>query len=209
MIGTTNSISILQGDSVEQLRTFPDRSIDMIFTSPPFKDEDVPGDYWEFYDTFFQEALRVTSKVICIIHSSTKMNHIIAKYPPKRTMIWSKGVSQYTHRYNPIFCYQISEDYKINKFIWSDAFGVQAVNGMWKSHTFQDPVLLYSTIIRMFKGCNLICDPFMGSGTTGLACKSLDKKFIGIDISEENCNTAKVRIEQENIDLWLNEPLAV
>jgi DNA modification methylase len=200
------TIQIKQGDAVEQLRTLPDLSIDMIFTSPPFKEEDVRGDYltyWDFYDAFFQEALRVTSKVICIIHSSTKMNQIIAEYPPKRTMIWSKGVSQYTHRYNPIFCYQMSEDYKINKFIWSDCFGVSAENGKWKAHTFQDPVLLYSTIIRMFKGCTLICDPFVGSGTTGLACKSLGKNFIGIDISEENCNTAKVRIEQENISEWV------
>ena len=189
-------------DCLKGMQEIPDKSIDMIFTSPPFKDEDVPGDYWEFYDSFFTEAQRITNKVICIIHSSTKMNTIIAKYPPKRTMIWSKGVSQYTHRYNPIFCYQMSDDYKINKFIWSDAFGVQAVNGMWKAHTFQDPILLYSTIIRMFKGCELVLDPFMGSGTTGLACKSLNKNFIGFELSEENCNIAKVRIEQENISEW-------
>jgi DNA modification methylase len=202
------TITILQGDAVEQLRILPTKSMDMIFTSPPFNSShdhshDIIGDYWEFYDAFFQEAIRVTSKVICIIHSSTKMNEIITKYPPKRTMIWGKGVSQYSYRFNPIFCYQMSDEYKINKYIWSDCFGVSAVNGMWKAHAFQDPILLYTTIIRMFKGCDLICDPFMGSGTTGLACKSLGKNFIGIDISEENCNVAKVRIEQENISEWI------
>lgn len=190
------TIRILQGDVVERLRELPDKSIDMIFTSPPFKDEDVSGDYWEFYNSFFTESRRVTSKVICIIHSSTKMNHIIREYPPKRTIIWGKGVSQYTHRYNPIFCYQISDDYKINKFIWSDCFGAQAINSKWKAHTFQDPLILYVTIINMFKGCQTVCDPFLGSGTTAMACKVLNRDFIGFDIDPECVETSKKMLEQ-------------
>ena len=44
----------------------------------------------------------------------------------------------------------------------------------------------------------VILDPFMGSGTTGVACKKLDRKFIGIELDEEYFNIAKERIENTN-----------
>ena len=42
-----------------------------------------------------------------------------------------------------------------------------------------------------------ILDPFMGSGTTGVACKELNRKFIGIEIVDEYFNIAKDRLENE------------
>lgn len=44
-----------------------------------------------------------------------------------------------------------------------------------------------------------ILDPFMGSGTTGVACKKLNRNFIGIEISEKYYEIAKRRIENENL----------
>ena len=41
-----------------------------------------------------------------------------------------------------------------------------------------------------------ILDPFMGSGTTGVACAELGRSFIGIEISKEYFDIAKKRIEQ-------------
>jgi DNA modification methylase len=40
-----------------------------------------------------------------------------------------------------------------------------------------------------------ILDPFMGSGTTGVACVNLGRKFIGIEISEKYFDIACKRIE--------------
>jgi len=42
-----------------------------------------------------------------------------------------------------------------------------------------------------------VLDPFMGSGSTGKACKLEGFDFIGIEIDPEYCKTAKARIEYE------------
>lgn len=44
----------------------------------------------------------------------------------------------------------------------------------------------------------LVFDPFMGSGTTGVACKNLNRKFIGCEIDLEYYNIAKERLESLN-----------
>jgi site-specific DNA-methyltransferase (adenine-specific) len=42
-----------------------------------------------------------------------------------------------------------------------------------------------------------ILDPFMGSGTTGVACVKLDRNFIGMEISPEYYEISKKRIAGE------------
>lgn len=186
---------IICGDCLEAMKGINSKSIDMIFTSPPFKEEDVEGNYWEKYDKWFSEMNRICKKVIIIIHSATKLNYLIKNYPPKRIMIWGKGYSQCAYRFNPILLYQMSDDCKINKYIWADVFGVQSVQSKKKEHKYQDPLILYKTIIKMFKDCETVLDPFLGSGTTAVACKELGRRYIGIEMNPEYCEIARNHIK--------------
>ena len=43
----------------------------------------------------------------------------------------------------------------------------------------------------------IVLDPFVGSGTTCVAAKNLNRKYLGIDVSEEYCEIAKERIKLE------------
>ena len=45
---------------------------------------------------------------------------------------------------------------------------------------------------------DIVLDPFMGSGTTGVACLNLNRKFCGIELVEKYFNIAKERIEKAN-----------
>jgi len=40
---------IICGDCLEVMKKIPDKGVDFIFTSPPFKEEDVNGSYWRWY----------------------------------------------------------------------------------------------------------------------------------------------------------------
>lgn len=62
-------------------------------------------------------------------------------------------------------------------------------------HPTQKPVLLLEDLIKTFSNeNNLIIDLTMGSGSTGVACKNTNRKFIGIELNENYFNIAKSRI---------------
>ena len=46
---------------------------------------------------------------------------------------------------------------------------------------------------------DLILDPFMGSGTTGIACLNTNRRFIGMELEEDYFNIAKERIANHEI----------
>ncbi len=198
---------IYTGDARELAKAIPDESVDLVFTSPPFKDEDVAGDYWQFYDSLFRECMRVCRKATIIIHSATKINDLMVRYPPKRLMIWGKGISQYSWRYNPILVYQKSDAYKVNKYIWSDIFGVNALFGNDKFHPYQDPDTLYWAIIGMFKDCDIVLDPCIGSGTTAIACNYLGRKWIGFEKDCTMADIARKRVRETQPPLFTLPPV--
>src|SRR4030067_3073531 len=139
---------IICGDCLDVMKDIPDNSVDMVFSSPPFKDEDINGDYWELYDKWFNEMQRVSSKCVVIIHSATKMNTLAQLYPPKRWMIWGKGIVVYAWRFNPILVYE-KPGYKVNKFIYSATIGIIPIIGSKKVHKYQYPFELYREVIKM------------------------------------------------------------
>jgi DNA modification methylase len=58
------------------------------------------------------------------------------------------------------------------------------------------PVKMCEDIIACFDGAKIILDPFMGSGTTGVAALKAGRDFIGIELDEQYFNSARERLEQ-------------
>jgi site-specific DNA-methyltransferase (adenine-specific)/site-specific DNA-methyltransferase (cytosine-N4-specific) len=64
-------------------------------------------------------------------------------------------------------------------------------------HSASFPEELPEFFIKLFtREGNLVCDPFMGSGTTGLMANRLNRRFIGIDLLEVNIRLAETRIRE-------------
>lgn len=79
-------------------------------------------------------------------------------------------------------------------------------------HPTQKPEALLSRIIRASSNQNdLVLDPFCGSGTTGLVCARLNRRFVGFEIDENYLNLAMRRItdevteQQHRLDFKLDE----
>lgn len=60
-------------------------------------------------------------------------------------------------------------------------------------HPTQKPVSLMEQVVSLTSG--VVLDPFMGSGTTGVACAKMGRKFIGIELNEKYFDIACKRIE--------------
>lgn len=70
------------------------------------------------------------------------------------------------------------------------------------THPTIKPIKLMSYLITLFtREGDYVLDPFMGSGTTGLACKLLKRNFIGIDFTEEYFNIAEERLQVSREEL--------
>ena len=68
-------------------------------------------------------------------------------------------------------------------------------------HPTQKPLILISELILKHSNKNdVILDMFMGSGTTGVACKNLNRDFIGVELDEKYFNIAKERIDDTKVD---------
>ena len=65
-----------------------------------------------------------------------------------------------------------------------------------KEHETQKPASLMSWCLGFLPDANTILDPFMGSGTTGVACAKLGRKFIGIELEKRYFDIACERIEK-------------
>ena len=76
-----------------------------------------------------------------------------------------------------------------------------------RSHPTQKPVPLMKWCIER-TGAETILDPFMGSGTTGVACAKLGRTFIGIEIEPKYFDIACRRIEaaMNQPDLFIEQP---
>lgn len=76
----------------------------------------------------------------------------------------------------------------------------------WHDHPTQKPVSLLTALVRETSG--MVVDPFMGSGTTGVAAVNIGRKFIGIEVEERYfdiaCKRISAAIKQQ--DFFVEKP---
>jgi len=89
---------------------------------------------------------------------------------------------------------RIAEGKQARLYDWWNVNQVKNVSKDKTEHPCQMPLKVMENIIGMLPEEYTIVDPFMGSGTTGVACKNLNRDFIGIELDKEYCKIAEARI---------------
>jgi DNA modification methylase len=90
---------------------------------------------------------------------------------------------------------RIDEGKRARGYDWWNINQVKNVSKADNHHPCPIPLELAEKIIKSTtKEGDTVFDPFMGSGTIGIACKKLNRHFIGCDIDASYCELAKKRI---------------
>lgn len=133
------------------------------------------------------------------------------RLPVGRTLIWDKtfggGAGDFSEA--EIGWHNQLGATRMFRHLW---MGVQRASqvGAERQHQTEKPIALMEWCLGFFPNAQTILDPFMGSGTTGVACARLGRKFIGIEIEPRYFDIACRRIEQaqKQKDLFIHAPVA-
>jgi len=196
--------TIYNADCLEILKEMPDKSVDLVLTDPPYgidlqyEDYEDSKEAWRaLFSAFIPEAIRVAKMVILPSCQIAELEWIYANFPPDWLIAWYKGSPGHRsfigfNDWEPHLVYG-----KTGK-IMHDHFQAQPQMGNKWGHPCPKPVEWAKWFItKATEESDTILDPFLGSGTTLVACKQLGRKGIGIEISEKYCQIAKDRLAQD------------
>jgi len=124
-------------------------------------------------------------------------NHYAAQLPHGRWLAWNKlGDKQPWDQFSDVeFAWQNNRAAdKIFSHLWKGL--CQAGQGEKRHHPTQKPVALMEWCLGFLPYAKTILDPFMGSGTTLVACQKLGRRGIGIEIDPDYFDIACRRVEE-------------
>lgn len=87
-------------------------------------------------------------------------------------------------------------EYRPGVFIGAGCYRVKSVNTKNKHHQTEKPVELLENLLAICPAGGVALDPFMGSGSTGVACVKTGRKFIGMELDPGYFEIAKRRIKE-------------
>ena len=196
--------TIINQDCLEYMKTLPDKSFDLIVTDPPYgmdfqsnhrqeKHDKIANDL-EFPLWIFDEFNRIARKAVYVF---CRWDNIGAVPPPRSVIAWVKNnwsmgdlLHEHGRQWEACLFYPMEDHVFINRIpdvIHADRTG----NNL---HPTEKPIELMKKIISANVG-ETVFDPFMGSGTTLVACKHLNRNCVGIEISEKYCKIAQERLD--------------
>jgi DNA modification methylase len=218
ILNNNPKIEIFNDDCLNILKNLNDKSINLICTDPPYgvrkqEEWDDKEHFLKTIDIWLNECLRVSKTVVWFC--AGKMLPYILKNREDvfhRLLVWEKpSGSQFAgamhsniwYSIEPILIFgEIPKTDKTKKYGFAN-FSYRTIPHKEFEHPTTKPLqLMYDLVYFYSNKGDLICDPFMGTGTTGDACKKLNRNFIGIELDEKHFNTAKIRINNSSSETF-------
>lgn len=214
-------IQLYQGDCLVEMQKIADKSVDMILTDIPYGEVNRPSGGLRSLDKsvadiFDMDMNRLIGEFMWITKQSFYIFCGIGQVSAIRNILQWGGVS------TRLLIWEKTNPSPMNgDKIWLS--GIECcVFGKYPKATFKEhcknSVLRFSSTrnklhptqkpVRMLEymltvssnNGDLICDPFMGSGSTGVACVNTNRNFIGIELNDEYFNIASERIKKAEED---------
>lgn len=213
-------IDLRQGDCLEVMKELEAGSIDLIVTDPPYgmslTPQRVTGKFKGttiLNDTSLAWASGFFKQCFSLLKKDTAMfvfcNHFCisefiqaareAAFEVKNLLVWDKGQFGMGGNWRPkheLILVLTKGRFVTHSNSLSTLLNFKKVHHSKAVHPTEKPTdLLKHLIEQPDYDPQVVLDPFMGSGTTGVACKALNRSFIGIELDPTYFNLAKQRIE--------------
>ena len=187
---------IICGDCLEIMGLIPDKQIDFVFADPPYGRNKAN---WDFYYPvgYEKEILRLAKNGVVITCGEKNIGEAITQLGDEYKApiyAWNKnGMTRGILGYQNVIIALCAGKIKMGQnFI---QFSIRDLSR--KNHPAPKPIeYMRAIILRFSDPMDLVLDPFLGSGTTAVACKELGRHFIGIEINPEYCKIAEHRLAQ-------------
>ena len=197
-----SAVRLIHGDCLDVLRTLEAGSVDAVVTDPPY-----PSEFLHLWEPFAAESCRVLRDggELITLCGNYQLPAVMAAFAKTSLRYWwtcgmlssasmkflGKKVCVY---WKPALWYVKGKKRR--------AFDIP--RDMVKNNKPEKKVHPWEQGVEWFRHwCECICypgetvlDPFMGSGTTGVACVQTGRKFIGIEIDEGYFKIAEKRIAE-------------
>ncbi len=207
--------TIYNEDCLETMKRIPDGTIDLILTDPPYGIGEAKGknksrgkatkakDYgthdWDDEipsKQIFDEMFRISKNQI--IFGGNYFIEYLSNSPC--WIVWDKdNTGDFADC--ELAWTSFTSATRLKKHRWNGMLQEDMSNKEYRFHPTQKPLPLFKWILNNYsKTGEIVYDPFLGSGTTALACKDLGRRFIGSEISKEYCAIAESRLAQGVFD---------
>ena len=201
---TIGDATLYLGDCLDILPTLP--KVDACVTDPPYGIGESntknmsreklakPRDY----GVFNWDATPISPELMAAVRTAGKWQIIFGgnyyECPPASCwLVWDKENGENDFADCELAWTNLPKAVRRIRYLWNGM--LRANKEKRGDHPTQKPVGVMNWCIGQLPEPNqTILDPFMGSGTTGVACANLGRKFIGIEIEERYFDTACERI---------------
>ena len=210
---------LYKNDCLEILKNIKNESIDLIVTDPPYVIGYEKGRDDVLYDNQKIENelnIKWISPVIKELYRILKTNsggYLFSSFKSvdlfkkelekyfkiENILIWKKNNFSFPNKNKFNYIYEIiyfisKGDIKINYKSDHDVLEFRKVQKL--SHVTEKPIYLLEYLIgSLGRPGDVVIDPFMGSGSTGVSAKRLNRGFIGIEINDHYFEIAEKRIK--------------
>ena len=189
---------IIHGDFRQVSDQIPDNSIDLIFTDPPYLKKYIP--IYSDLGAFAAHKLKDGGSLVTYVGHYNLPDYLhLLNYWLKFWWIFSIKLQRpgfpmnnrkVIPRFKPLLWY-VKGSYK-GKYVYDHIDSKYEGKALHKWQ--QSTIEARHFISRLSEENDMICDPFFGSGTTGLVAQELNRKWIGIEVDEKFIEIAKKRL---------------